>query len=170
LFVRFFILFHFFIMSLYLFIFLAPAYLQILPASTPPTADVSVFLDQLAKRLGMLKRGGERDISRAAVWFVKWWREEGGLASALAPEVSSLPVGGVLHPRRGWGFDFEWSVGEGESVDVQRKMEECIDEYLVSVAEDERDGSNVSSTRVKRGAFREKIAKRRAKSKTRASR
>ena len=32
----------------------------------------------------MLKRGGEVDLTRAAVYFVKWWREEGGLLSATS--------------------------------------------------------------------------------------
>lgn len=32
--------------------------------------------------MGMLKRRGEVDLERAAVYFVRWWREEGGLLAA----------------------------------------------------------------------------------------
>lgn len=34
--------------------------------------------------MGMLKRGAEVDLTRAAVYFIKWWREEGGLLSATS--------------------------------------------------------------------------------------
>jgi mitochondrial GTPase 1 len=108
----------------------------------------------------MLKRGGERDIERAAVWFVKWWREEGGLLSASAPDASSVPVNHTGPMRAGWGFDFEWSVNQGEVVSVQEKMEACIDSFLVSEAEDERD---VSSTQERKIAWQQKLAKRLAK-------
>ena len=37
----------------------------------------------------MLKRGGERDVERAAVWFIRWWREEGCALSASAPFLAS---------------------------------------------------------------------------------
>jgi len=145
----------------------APVYLQLLPPATPPTADILNFLDLLAQRLGMLKRGGERDIGRAAVWFVKWWREEGGIASASAPDTSSLPAYCGLPLRAGWGFDFEWSVNPGEVVSVQEKMEECVDSFLISEAEEERE---VSSTQVRKNMWKEKVAKRRAKSDKRAGR
>jgi len=109
-----------------------PAYMTLLPPGTAKPSDVYEFLDSLATRLGMLQRGGERDLHRAAVWFVKWWREEGGLISAktlpqfrqyLESEPSSpqsLPTGpsnsltgpsSTTHTARvGWGFDFEWDV------------------------------------------------------------
>jgi mitochondrial GTPase 1 len=108
----------------------------------------------------MLKRGGERDIERAAVWFVKWWRGEGGLLSASAPVASSVPVNHTGPLRAGWGFDFEWSVNPGEVVSVQEKMEACIDSFLVSEAEDERD---VSLTQERKIAWQQKLAKRLAK-------
>lgn len=69
-----------------------PAYLSILPANTTPITDANEFLDVLARRLSMLKRGGERDVERAAVWFVKWWREEGCALSASAPFLASDQV------------------------------------------------------------------------------
>lgn len=37
----------------------------------------------------MLKRGGGRDVERAAVWFIRWWREEGCALSASAPCLAS---------------------------------------------------------------------------------
>jgi hypothetical protein len=59
--------------------------LTLLPPGAKPTQDIDEFLDALARRLGMLGRGGVRDIQRAADWFVRWWREDGALLSARAP-------------------------------------------------------------------------------------
>ncbi|TFK46855.1 P-loop containing nucleoside triphosphate hydrolase protein [Heliocybe sulcata] len=147
----------------------SPAYLQLLPDGATATADELEFLEQLATRLGMLKRGGLRDRSRAATWFVKWWREEGGLESASAP-LSSSPEG---QQRQGWGFDFEWVVdklpGEEPSAMVQRKMEGCIDRYTVERAQAESGRAGVSSSQEKKKAKAEKIAKRAAKMKARFS-
>ena len=39
--------------------------------------DIDYFLEELATRLQMLRRGGVPDTRRAATWFVRWWREEG---------------------------------------------------------------------------------------------
>lgn len=85
----------------------------------------------------MLKRGGERDIERAAAWFVKWWREGGCAISAdarfwdyvppepqisarsgldetsYAPGAPSQPgpiIGASGKQRGGWGFDFQWEI------------------------------------------------------------
>ncbi|KZT23669.1 P-loop containing nucleoside triphosphate hydrolase protein [Neolentinus lepideus HHB14362 ss-1] len=147
----------------------SPAYLQLLPEGATATADVLVFLEQLATRLGMLKRGGERDVSRAATWFVKWWRDEGGLKSASVPLSSSPQV----QERQGWGFDFEWTVDklvdEEPPAMVQRKMEECIDRYVAGREDAERRGAGVSSTQEKKKARDEKIAKRMAKTRARFS-
>jgi mitochondrial GTPase 1 len=57
----------------------------VLPPGAKPTQDIDEFLDVLARRLGMLGRGGVRDTQRAADWFVRWWREDGALLSARAP-------------------------------------------------------------------------------------
>lgn len=112
--------------------------MSLLPKEAVPTNDLSVFLEMLARRMGMLKRGGEVDVERAAVYFVKWWREEGALLSATsgfqAGGVGASPAlksgsrtdleGGVESagerleflgqgnfPRRqAWGFDFEWEL------------------------------------------------------------
>jgi hypothetical protein len=125
-------------------------------------------------RLNMLLRGGEKDTVRAAKWFVEWWRNEGGLVSASVPE--SLPTGsdGTHAPllRRGWGFDFEWTVdgsmnctGPAFESAVQSKMEECIDESLRAASEDERSGGGISMTQERKRSWQEKLAGRAAKSK-----
>ena len=84
----------------------------------------------------MLKRGGGVDTERAAVWFVKWWRNEGCLLtpqeaaqpsdespsnsefaadlhvatqSSQSSPSSSSPAD-TLPIRGGWGFDFEWEL------------------------------------------------------------
>lgn len=161
----------------------SPVYLKVLPSGTAPTTSVSVFLEQLARRLGMLLRGGECDTVRAAKWFVEWWRKEGGLFSAAAPHTlpSAVPIigspgrqpepgrGSVV--RRGWGFDLEWSVEKGDFVPtvaastLEHRMGECIDQFMERAQEYERQGGTVSQTQVKKQTWEEKLARRAAKSK-----
>lgn len=122
----------------------------------------------------MIKRGNERDLQRAAVRFILWWREEGSLISASTPNRLLISGPGIQPQRRGWGFDFEWSldgteVGDETSV-VQRKMEGCIDAYVEAIAEEERQGCGLSSTQEKKKSREEKIAKRMAKTKARFAR
>ncbi|PSR78014.1 hypothetical protein PHLCEN_2v7609 [Hermanssonia centrifuga] len=131
--------------------------------------DIYEFLDLLARRLGMLKRGGVVDQTRAAVWFIKWWRDNGGQLAASTPLTTSMPTDGPQTHRRGWGFDFEWSVDQSEvaSYDeamIQRKMETCIDAFEAEVQEEEQEGGGISSTQEKK-RFKEKLqSKRVAKS------
>lgn len=109
----------------------------------------------------MLKRGGVPDYTRAAQWFVRWWRNEGGLIAAAEALAPFLPHSST---RRGWGFDLEWDInGTGAletGEDVQRHMERHIDEYLVNL---EAEGADVSSTQEKKRAKEEMMAKRAAK-------
>ena len=144
-----------------------------LPPSTPPTADVHAFLDTLARRLGMLKRGGITDEVRAAAWFIRWWREQGGLLAASSPLASFGAPGDAQTHRRGWGFDFEWSVDRAElpsydEVMIQRKMEESIDAFDAEVQEEEAEGGGVSATQEKKKKRDMLLAKRAAKIKAKA--
>jgi hypothetical protein len=149
---------------------------------------VYVFLEQLAVRLGMRVRGGDVNTARAAKWFVEWWRREGSLISASAPRSigrhvpQGHPPGGsgeathISVPiRRGWGFDFEWTVdvasseSEGKE-NVEEKMGACIDAYMRMAEVREELGGDVSQTQEKKRAWEEKLAKRAAKSRARVSR
>ena len=127
----------------------------------PPTNDIAEFLDLLARRLNMLKRGGIPDHTRAAQWFVRWWRDEGGLIAAAEAPAPLLPQ---LSTRRGWGFDLEWDINDarapGTEEDVQQHMERRIDEYMVDLDAEEGE---VSSTQEKKRAKEEMMAKRAAK-------
>ena len=151
----------------------APAYLKLLPPGTPPLLDLHEFLTLLAKRLCMLKRGGIPDSSRAAVWFIKWWREEGGLASASAPalpDYSAVP--GLETYRRGWGFDLEWNVDAAEAshydeATIQAKMGDCIDRFEEAASLEEREGGSISSTQEKKRLKEQQKARQRARSKAR---
>ncbi|KAG2139559.1 P-loop containing nucleoside triphosphate hydrolase protein [Suillus cothurnatus] len=152
---------------------ISPAYLTLLPPGSRPFTDAEGFLEQLAIRLNMLLRGGEKDTVRAAKWFVEWWRNEGGLVSASVPENLATGSDGTHAPllRRGWGFDFEWTVdasmnsaGDFESA-VQMKMEECIDESMRAAREDERSGVGISTTQERKRSWQEKQSMRAAKSK-----
>ncbi|ESK87784.1 mitochondrial gtpase [Moniliophthora roreri MCA 2997] len=149
---------------------ISPAYLELLPEGTPPTTDLETFLGALAGRMGMVKRGAEPDILRAASYFVRWWREEGGLlAASSALQLSGKNIrsleGSVT---QGWGFDFQWEVSPQESGDwtqehVQRKMEECIEDYILESEREDRDESNISATQRKKQLSIEEKAKRKLK-------
>lgn len=169
----------------------APAYLKLLPEGSEPTTDVYIFLEQLAARLGMRVRGGDVNTARAAKWFVEWWRHEGSLLSTSAsrsigrrtPRVlEGRPPGGLddvthlpVSIRRGWGFDFEWTVdvapseAEGRE-DVEEKMGACIDAYMRMAEVQEESGGDVSQTQEKKRAWEEKLAKRAEKSRAKMSR
>ena len=124
------------------------------------------------------------DTARAAKWFVEWWRREGSLISASAPRSIGRghpPVGSddatdlSVPIRRGWGFDFEWTVdvassdSEGKE-NVEEKMGECIDAYIRMGEVREEFGEDVSQTQEKKRAWEEKLAKRAVKSRARVSR
>lgn len=149
-----------------------------------------VFLEQLAARLGMRVRGGDVDTTRAAKWFVEWWRRQGSSISASAPRSiggrilrESHPSGGSddasgpMCIRRGWGFDFEWTVdvvddvnrGKGDE-NVEEKMGACIDVYMRKAAVQEESGGDVSQTQEKKRAWEEKLARRAARNTAKMSR
>jgi hypothetical protein len=126
-----------------------PSYLALLPPGTVPTDDVHEFLGLLARRLGMLQRGGVPDLPRAAGWFVRWWRDQGGAVSSR---------------RRGWGLDFEWLAdADADACDAtaQAHMERCIDRFVAEEAQEEQEGGAVSATQ-ERKRIREEIKAKRA--------
>jgi hypothetical protein len=135
-----------------------PAYLSLLPKGAQPTQDIDEFLNALAARLGMLGRGGVRDLQRAADWFVRWWREDGGLLSARAPEV----VQPASTQRRGWGFDLEWDASASEGgPDLVAHMTGAIDAFVEAEAAERAEGGGVSARQEKleaKAAQREKSA------------
>ncbi|KIK52847.1 hypothetical protein GYMLUDRAFT_49693 [Collybiopsis luxurians FD-317 M1] len=168
---------------------ISPAYLSLLPQGTQPTIDAGEFLTKLARRMGMVKRGAELDISRAAAYFVRWWREEGGLLTASSdfplemgrllneddgPTIDSED--GSRNVTHGWGFDFQWQLSYKElaaAADkdkssimdslIQRKMEDCIEQYLIDSEREDRDESNISATQRKKQLSMEEKARRRQK-------
>ncbi len=126
----------------------------------------------------MVKKGGITDHTRAAAWFIKWWREQGGHVSAKAPLVTHTAQDGATEVaqghRRGWGFDFEWSLDQTEVEDnkydgrvVQRKMEECIDAFERTAQEEEAEGGSVSSTQQKKRIREQDLIKRATRTKAR---
>ena len=144
--------------------------MSVLPAGTPPIVEVHEFLDVLAGRLGMLMKGGVRDTVRVAQWFIKWWRNEGGILAASTPLVTAMPAdgSGLTTHRRGWGFDFEWAVDAAElprydEAMVQRKMEDVIDRFEAEVQEENDAGGGVSSTQEKKKKRDILLAKRAAR-------
>lgn len=168
---------------------LAPAYLTLLPAGAEPTIDLEEFLSQLAKRMGMIKRGAELDLSRAAAYFVRWWREEGGILAASAAMQSgrSHPLfavnpDGTLKPdsestsiTHGWGFDIQWQMSskdfpgtiekglESDRDFVVQKMEDCIEQYQMEAEKEDKDESNISATQRKKQMTMEEKARRKMK-------
>lgn len=135
--------------------------------------DAYQFLELLAKRLGMVQRGGVLDLHRAAEWFIRWWREKGGLLAAAHRPTDASGAGDLAGHRRGWGFDFEWAVDavDGARYDtglVQRKMEACIDAFEAEVEEEDAEGGAVSVTQERKAVRQELMAKRAARMKAKA--
>lgn len=138
----------------------------------------------------MIKRGAELDLSRAAAYFVRWWRDEGGILSA-----SSALQNGLAHPlftananadgvkpdlentsiTHGWGFDLQWQLSpkdlpgttektvESDMGSVVQKMEDCIEKYLVESEREDIDESNISATQRKKQMTMEEKARRKMK-------
>ncbi|KAF8814701.1 P-loop containing nucleoside triphosphate hydrolase protein [Phlegmacium glaucopus] len=152
---------------------ISPAYLHLLPPGTPPTTDLEEFLTHLARRMGMVKRGAELDLSRAAVYFVRWWREEGGLlsASSSTPNIDPTLLSDQKHPTtQAWGFDFQWDlptqnavIGSDPNILIQSKMEQCIEEYIAVTDREEMEENNISQTQVKKKTMLEEKERRRLK-------
>ena len=149
----------------------APAYLHLLPPGTPPTNDLEVFLTLLAQRMGMVKRGGELDLSRAAVYFVKWWREEGGLLSSSTSNMDISLLSDEQKPKtQAWGFDFQWDLQpqnaasvQDPNIFVQARMEQCIEDFVAATDREENEENNISQTQVKKRTIREEKERRRLK-------
>ena len=103
----------------------------------------------------MLQRGGVPDLSRAAGWFVQWWRAKGGAASSR---------------RSGWGLDFEWLTdadADAGDAAVLAHMERCIDRFVTEEAREEEGGEAVSATQERKRTREERKAKRALLTKTR---
>jgi hypothetical protein len=109
-------------------------------------------------RMGMVKKGASPDLQRAAVYFVRWWREAGGLISAssalqIADPAFPGAAGAITH---GWGFDLEWQIHPDEistrdhKLLIQEKMEACIDQHLIDMEREELGENNVSATQRKK--------------------
>ncbi|KAK7039493.1 mitochondrial GTPase 1 [Favolaschia claudopus] len=137
---------------------ISPAYLRLLPPDAAPTNSLEEFLESLARRMGMVQRGASPDLRRAASYFVRWWREEGGLISASsALGVADPPFqGSQTSFTHGWGFDLEWQLradevaGRDPAVLIQEKMEACIDAHMIDAERQELDENNVSATQRKK--------------------
>ncbi|PPR00760.1 hypothetical protein CVT24_000785 [Panaeolus cyanescens] len=162
-------------------LFIGPAYLGLLPAGSSPTDDIEQFLALLGQRMGMVKRGGEVDLSRAAQYFVRWWRGDGGLLAASTSfslqgkasdsMIPASPLHGASQLPKAWGFDFQWSISENDmtvaaqdpALLVQQKMEDCIDQYLEERNRSEANEDDVSPTQRKKQMVLEEKEKRRQK-------
>ncbi|KXN91562.1 Mitochondrial GTPase 1 [Leucoagaricus sp. SymC.cos] len=168
---------------------MSPAYLHTLPPGSTPVFDLQDFLPLLARRMGMIKRGGEMDFSRAAEYFVRWWRQEGGLIAAS--EAQALYQSSAVHlasgdqlsrarcPHtgiQGWGFDLEWEArpddvapGVDFSTIVQEKMERCINDHMIQAEKEEKAEGNVSDTQKKKLMIQEEKMKRKMRHLRRSS-
>ena len=151
----------------------APAYLHLLPPGTSPTSNLEDFLTLLARRMGMIKRGAEPDLSRAAVYFVKWWREEGGLLSASS-STSNIDMSSLFNEQKmktqAWGFDFQWDLqpqnaapAPDPKVFIQTRMEQCIEDFMATTDREEIEENNISQTQVRKRIIQEEKERRRLK-------
>jgi mitochondrial GTPase 1 len=117
--------------------------------------------------MGMVTRGAELDLSRAAVYFVRWWRKEGGLLSASSSNMDLSLLSDEQKPRtQAWGFDFQWDLQpQNAAIDpsIQARMERCIEEYVAATDREEMEESNVSQTQVKKRTMQGEKERRRLK-------
>ena len=121
--------------------------------------------------MGMVKRGAELDLSRAAVYFVRWWREEGGLLSASSSNMDLSSLCDEQKPMtQAWGFDFQWdlqqqnaAVGQDPNILIQARMEQCIEDYVTATDREEMGENNISQTQVKKRIMQEEKERRRLK-------
>ena len=121
----------------------------------------------------MVRRGAEPDISRAAVYFVRWWREEGGLLSASS-STSKLDISSLSDEQKprtqAWGFDFQWDLQPQSAASVsdpndfiQARMEQCIEDFVTATDREEIEENNISQTQVKKRITKEENERRRLK-------
>ena len=121
--------------------------------------------------MGMIKRGAELDLSRAATYFVKWWREEGGLLSASSSTSNmdtSLLSNEQMARTQAWGFDFQWDLqpqnaAQDPNIFIQARMEQCIEDFVASTDREEIEENNISQTQVKKRIMQEDKERRRLK-------
>jgi len=146
---------------------ISPAYKVLLPEVSNPDMDIEEFLNLLARRMGMLLPGGERDHLRAAAWFVNWWREQG---SKQSQELKFPPMSEAA----GWGFDFDWSLPssqitaavDGESnpsIVIEDRMAEIISQFSAQMQAEQEAGSFVSQNQERKQLKHEQQLKRAAK-------
>ena len=123
--------------------------------------------------MGMVKRGAELDLSRAAVYFVRWWREEGGLLSA-ASSTSNMDISLLSDEQKprtqAWGFDFQWDLQPQNTASasdpntfIQARMEQCIEDFVAATDREEIEENNISQTQVKKRTMQEEKERRRLK-------
>jgi hypothetical protein len=119
--------------------------------------------------MGMVKRGAEPDLSRAAVYFVRWWREEGGLLSASS-STSNMNLSSSSEQKpwtQAWGFDFQWDLQPQNAASapdpIQARMEQCIEDFVASADREEIEENNISQTQVKKKIMQEEKERRRLK-------
>lgn len=123
--------------------------------------------------MGMVRRGAEPDTSRAAVYFVRWWREEGGLLSASS-STSNLDISSLSDEQKprtqAWGFDFQWDLQpqsaasvSDPNVFIQARMEQCIEDFVTATDREEIEENNISQTQVKKRITKEENERRRLK-------
>ncbi|CAE6463626.1 unnamed protein product [Rhizoctonia solani] len=124
-----------------------PAYMSVLPPSSPQPTTTEEFLEMLAARLGTLQKGGLLDLERAERWFVHWWRSGGG----------------VEHPSPfGWGFDFDFTSQLGDRTQspneegMETLMDRTVGDYVESLRSEGSD-DRVSLRQEKKSAREAKI-------------
>ena len=123
--------------------------------------------------MGMVKRGAELDLSRAATYFVRWWREEGGLLSASS-STSSMDLSLLSDEQKprsqAWGFDFQWDLqpqnaasARDPNILIQARMEQCIEDFVAATDREEIEENNISQTQVKKRIMQDEKERRRLK-------
>ena len=138
--------------------FIDPPFATLLPHITSFEMETHELLHILGKRLGMYLQGGDVDLQRISVWFVNWWRKQGGNKNSKYRAPSSETA-------RGWGFDFDWSddrsllnIGATLHRDkITNLMENQIRRFHDQLNEEARIGAMVSDNQLKKRLKKEKL-------------
>lgn len=96
---------------------------------TPPTNQITEFLDALARKTGRLQKGGTPDVEAAALWMIQRWRN-GHLGRFLLDEVTVQKLDADRRDTENMGG----SLSQARRVDKAMRSQRAKQRHLESIA------------------------------------